>query len=111
MKDGKVFAIAGIALAVGVGLFLLLKPKTAIGQPVGPVGPVEPVGPEPCPDKPTFVKCANWDVSKKCYNPLLVNPATGLNPNGSNPCAEPEPAGYDYGYDYESGEPNWMPEK
>jgi len=106
MKDGKVFAIAGISLAVAVGLFLLLKPKTAKGQSEDTK---QPVGPEPCPDKPTFVKCANWDVTKMCYNPLLVNPATGLNPNGSNPCAEPEPAGY--GYDYQTGQPNWMPEK
>ena len=111
MKDGKVWAIGGIALAVAVGLFLILKPKKSDAQPTPPPFPPNP-NPvdEDCP--PTFVKCPN---SNKCYNPLLVDKKTGLNPNGTNPCAEVIDFGYDYttdfGYDYETGVPNFMPDK
>jgi hypothetical protein len=106
MKEGKVFAIVGVALAVGVGLFLLLKPKTARAEERKDVFPPtpEPANDDACPDKPTFLKCRDWESTKNCYNPLLINPATGLYPNGTNPCGAP--ADYEYGYDYEL--PNYM---
>ena len=100
MKESKGFAIAGVALAVAVGLYLILKPKKASAQEnqgtqdQGDQGVSHsPINPNPCP--PTFVKCFNYDVSKKCYNPLVVNKTTGLNPNGTDPCAVDFP---DYGY-------------
>ena len=109
MKEGKGFAIAGVAVAVAVGLFLILKPKDAKASPAPTPTPTPNVD-DSCPDMPTFKKCPNWEQTKKCYNPLLVNPNTGLNPNGTNPCAVQQNT-YDYGYDYETGQPNWMPDK
>lgn len=93
MKNGKAFAIAGVSLAVLVGLYLVLKPKKAAAQKDDGLTPISG-DTEGCP--PTFVRCENWNTTKKCYNPLLVN-SQGLYPNGTNPCAE-EIVGYGYGY-------------
>jgi len=101
MKNGKAFAIAGVSLAVLVGLYLVLRPKNAAAQPSG--GGLTPVGAdaEGCP--PTFVRCPSTNTGPmikantpvKCYNPLLVD-SRGLYPNGTNPCAEEVMTGYDY---------------
>lgn len=96
MKNGKAFAIAGVSLAVLVGLYLVLRPKNAAAQPSGGNGAITPVGGDyqgGCP--PTFVRCANWDKTRKCYNPFLVD-SRGIYPNGTNPCAEEVMTGYDY---------------
>lgn len=97
MKNGKAFAIAGVSLAVLVGLYLVLRPKNAAAQPSG--GALTPVAgdAEGCP--PTFLRCPSTNTGPmikantpvKCYNPLLVDWS-----NGTNPCAEEVMTGYDY---------------
>lgn len=103
MKNGKAFAIAGVSLAVLVGLYLVLRPKNAAAQPSGGNGAITPVGgdAEGCP--PTFLRCPSTNTGPmikantpvKCYNPLLVD-SRGIYPNGTNPCAEEVMTGYDY---------------
>lgn len=105
MKNGKAFAIAGVSLAVLVGLYLVLRPKNAAAQQA-PGGALTPVAgdAEGCP--PTFVKCPprntgpyfNRNLRDKCYNPLLVD-SRGLYPNGTDPCA-PSDSVPDFDYSY-----------
>lgn len=100
MKNGKAFAIAGVSLAVLVGLYLVLRPKKAAAQSTSGGATSD----EGCP--PTFVKCPprntgpyfNPNLRDKCYNPLLVD-SRGLYPNGTDPCALTDSVpDFDYSY-------------
>lgn len=101
MKNGKAFAIAGVSLAVLVGLYLILKPKKAGAQPTSSGTSTD----EGCP--PTFVKCPprntgpifNPNIPVKCYNPLLVD-SRGLYPNGTDPCGIGVSGAPDFDYSY-----------
>ena len=101
MKNGKAFAIAGVSLAVLVGLYLVLKPKKSAAQSTSGGSTTSN---EDCP--PTFVKCPprntgpyfNPNLRDKCYNPLLVD-SRGLYPNGTDPCA-PIDSVPDFDYSY-----------
>ena len=106
MKNGKAFAIAGVSLAVLVGLYLVLRPKNVAAQPSGD-GAITPVGGDyqgGCP--PTFVRCPSTNTGPmikantpvKCYNPFLVD-SRGLYPNGTDPCA-PTDSVPDFDYSY-----------
>lgn len=114
MEKNKTLIVAGVSIAVLATLYFILKPS--IGNAQGrrtPLGPdpndLNPPAPSPsgpdlgegCP--PTFYRCYNYAKTGKCYNPLLIDKATGLYPNGTNPCedksAAPQPSDYDaYGY-------------
>lgn len=111
MKKGNAFAIAGVSVAVLVGLYLVFKPKKAAGQ--GDSKTDKAPSSEGCP--PTFVKCPPQNTGPvlnirkgdtggfpnaptKCYNPLLVD-SRGLYPNGTNPCSPFNDApDFDYSY-------------
>ena len=103
MKKGNAFAIAGVSVAVLVGLYLVFKPKKAAGQ--GDSKTDKAPSSEGCP--PTFVKCPPQNTGPvlfpntpiKCYNPLLVD-SRGLYPNGTNPCSPLDSGLPDFDYSY-----------
>lgn len=76
MTKGQAYTILGVSALALVGVYFLTRPKKD----------EEPMATDDvCP--PTFELCSNWGVSRKCYNPILVDKVTGLYPNGTNPCA------------------------